>query len=183
MILSGTAFKVSNKENLIGVVIYKNLSFGIQIKSVCRKANQKLKVLARLINYFMNTQKFLLVNSVAKSQFSYALCYGCFVHVLFQFNKSNSLTCFEVNLQWSCQFFRVRRFISWTLLRYLLKILIHQQNLKFLGNKIFKFVIGLSPPIISDLFTLHENPYNLQNFQTLYSSNKKTLEFRIEAKT
>ena len=82
MILSGTAFKVSNKENLIGVVTYKNLSFGIQIKSVCRKANQKLKVLARLINYFINTQKFLLVNSVAKSQFSYALCYGCFVHVL-----------------------------------------------------------------------------------------------------
>ena len=61
---------------------------------------------------------------------------------------------------------------------------IHQQDLEFLAKGVYKFVNGLSPPIMSDLFTIRENPYNLTNFQTLYSSNERTVvKFGMETIT
>ena len=55
----------------------------------------------------------------------------------------------------------------------------HQQNLKLLAKEIYKFVNGLSPPIMSDLFTIHENPNNLKNFQALYLPNKRNVKLGI----
>ena len=52
---------------------------------------------------------------------------------------------------------------------------IHQQDLEFLAKGVHKFVNGLSPTIMSDLFTISENPYNLTNYQALYSSNERTV--------
>ena len=60
------------------------------------------------------------------------------------------------------------------------KQFIYQPNLELLAKEIDKFINGLSLSWYSDLFTIHENPYNLKNFQTLYSSNKRTVKFRIE---
>ena len=49
----------------------RDLSFGKHIKSLCRKAGQKLNTLARISNYLTHDQKRLLLNSIVKSQFSY----------------------------------------------------------------------------------------------------------------
>lgn len=50
------------EEKLPGVLSDKNLSFDIHIKSMCKKASQKINALVRLNNYLNNVQKFLLVN-------------------------------------------------------------------------------------------------------------------------
>ena len=81
IILNGVALKTSNEEKLLRVLIDKNLSFDIHIKSMCRKASQKISVLARLSNQLTNTQKFSLVNSVIKSQFTYCPLLWMFCHV------------------------------------------------------------------------------------------------------
>ena len=73
IILNGVELKTSDDEKLLGVHIDKNLSFYIHIKSMSRKASQKICVLARLSNYLNNDPKFLLVNSVIKSQFNFCL--------------------------------------------------------------------------------------------------------------
>lgn len=62
MILNGVVLKTNNEGNLVGVLIDRNLSFNIHPKSVCRKARQRISVLARLSSYLTNTQKFLLLN-------------------------------------------------------------------------------------------------------------------------
>ena len=49
---------------------------------------------------------------------------------------------------------------------------INHQNLEFLANEIYKFVNGSSPPTMSDLINIGENPYNLRNIQTLFPSIK-----------
>ena len=67
-ILNEVERKTSSEEKVPGVLSDKNLSFDIHIKSMCRKANQKINALARLSNYFNNAQKFLPVNSVKKTQ-------------------------------------------------------------------------------------------------------------------
>ena len=56
---------------------------------------------------------------------------------------------------------------------------IHQQNLEFLAKEIYKFVNGLLPPIMSDLLYVKIHTI-LWNFQTLYSSNKRTVKFGVE---
>ena len=58
MILNGAEIKTSNEEKLPGVPIDKDLSFDVQIKSICKKASQKASALVRLSNYLTNAQKF-----------------------------------------------------------------------------------------------------------------------------
>ena len=41
---------------------------------------------------------------------------------------------------------------------------IQQKNIESLAIEIYKFHAGLTPPIMSDLFAIRENNYNLRNF-------------------
>ena len=58
---------------------------------------------------------------------------------------------------------------------------IHQNNLESLAKEIYKFLNGLSPPIMNDAFMIRNNKYNLRNFQRLYSTNNRTTKH--ESKT
>ena len=49
---------------------------------------------------------------------------------------------------------------------------IHQNNLENLAKEIYKFLNGLSPPIMNDAFMIKNNKCNRRNFQCLYSANK-----------
>ena len=46
----------------------------------------------------------------------------------------------------------------------------HQKNLENLTNKIYKFLHGLSSPVINDIFKKRGNINNLRNFQSLYTT-------------
>ena len=54
----------SSYEKLLGTLIDRDLSFDKHIKSLCRKAGQKLNALARISNYLTHNQKRLLLNSI-----------------------------------------------------------------------------------------------------------------------
>ena len=56
----------------------------------------------------------------------------------------------------------------------------HQKDQKHLAKEIYKFLKGLSPPVMNDIFSFRDTPYNLRNFQWLYSDNKKTVKYRAE---
>ena len=45
-----------------------------------------------------------------------------------------------------------------------------QKNLENLTNKIYKFLHGLSSPVINDIFKKRGNINNLRNFQSLYTT-------------
>ena len=62
------------RKKLLGVLKDKT---DIHIKSICRKANKKLSAFARLSNDLTDAQKFIFVNSVIKSQFSYCPLLCC----------------------------------------------------------------------------------------------------------
>ena len=69
--LNGTKMASSSYEKLLGILTDRDLSFDEHIKSLYRKAGQKLNALARISNYLTPDQKRLLLNSIIKSQFSY----------------------------------------------------------------------------------------------------------------
>ena len=58
---------------------------------------------------------------------------------------------------------------------------IHQKNIESLAIAIYKFLAGLTSPIMSDLFVTKENNCNLRNYQVLKSSHKQTVNFGTEA--
>ena len=60
---------------------------------------------------------------------------------------------------------------------------IHQNNLESLAKEIYKFLNGLSPPIMNGAFMIRNNNYNLRNFQCLYSTNKRTVKYGTETVT
>ena len=51
------------------------------------------------------------------------------------------------------------------------------KNLKCLAKEIYKFLHGLSPPIMNNIFKVRGNIYNVRNFQSLYSNCQKTVRF------
>ena len=71
--LHRTEITNSNNEKLLGVLIDKELSFDVLIKSLRKKAVQKLGAPARISSYLTLDQKLLLSNSLVKPQFTYSL--------------------------------------------------------------------------------------------------------------
>ena len=52
-----------------------------------------------------------------------------------------------------------------------------------LAKEIYKFLNGLSPPIMNGAFMIRNNNYNLRNFQCLHSTNKRTAKCGTETVT
>ena len=65
--------KIRKEVKILGIKIDNNLNFNNHIKSICRKANQKLSTLLRISSNINMKQKQLLYKSVIKSQFNYCL--------------------------------------------------------------------------------------------------------------
>ena len=59
-----------NKEKLLGIFLDRKLNFKSHIRSLCRKAGQKINTIARLKSNLTSDQRNLLLNSVINSQFS-----------------------------------------------------------------------------------------------------------------
>ena len=59
-------------EKLLGVKIDQKLSFEPHVKSICKKASQKLNALERMASSLKFKQRKLLLNEFITAQFSYA---------------------------------------------------------------------------------------------------------------
>ena len=71
---------------VLGITIDRNLNFKGHIKTICRKAGQKLSTLLRMSSHINTDKKSLLYRSMIKSQFAY-----CPLVWMFCFRQSNNL--------------------------------------------------------------------------------------------
>ena len=56
---------------------------------------------------------------------------------------------------------------------------IHIRNLKFLFTEVYKFLNGLSPPIMRKVFQTNDCPYDLRNPRILASNHKSSIKCDI----
>ena len=56
---------------------------------------------------------------------------------------------------------------------------IHICNLKLIVTEIYKFLNGLSPTIMNEVFQINECPYNLRNPRTLALKHKSTVTYGL----
>ena len=60
---------------------------------------------------------------------------------------------------------------------------VHQKCIELLMIEVYKYLNGLSPDIMSDIFKLRENTYNLRNFHIFESQNPRTKKFGLDSIT
>ena len=172
-----TKLASSSYEKLLGILIDRDLSFDKHIKSLCRKAGQKLNALARISNYLTHDQKRLLLNSIIKSQFSYCPLIWMFCSRSLN-NLINRIHERALRLIHNDHVSSFQDILEMTKEK-----TIHQNNLESLAKEIYKFLNGLSPSIMHDAFMIRNNKYNLRNFHCLYSTYKRTAKYGTETVT
>ena len=47
--------------------------------------------------------------------------------------------------------------------------------------EVYKYLHGLSPELITDIFTLRKNPYNIRNIRLFGSENSRSVRFGADA--
>ena len=57
----------------------------------------------------------------------------------------------------------------------------YQKCLELLMTEVYKYLNGLYPDIMSDIFKLRENTYNLRNFNITESQNPRTKTFDLDS--
>ena len=71
IILNNNEIATSNGEKILGILLDSKSKFDSHITSPVKTVGQKLSALARIYHYLIPDQKFLLLKSVVKFQFSY----------------------------------------------------------------------------------------------------------------
>ena len=56
---------------------------------------------------------------------------------------------------------------------------VHQKCIELLITEVYKYLNGLSPDIVSGIFKIRENTYNLRNSHIFESQNPKTKKFAL----
>ena len=163
----------ADKYVILGVTIDNRLTFYNHLKNFCKKIANKLNALTRIGPYLTHNQIRLIYNSFFKGQLRY-----CPLIWIFFSRRSNHL----VNkLQERALRIASNDFNSSfsELLEMANESTKHARNLKFLLNEVHKFLNGLSPPIMKEMFQTNDCPYDLRNPRILASKHKSTIKYGI----
>ena len=139
--IKSSVIEGSSSEIFLGVTIDSNFTFKKHVNELCKKGNSKLRALTSC----------LIFKAFIISQFNYCPLVWMF-HTKHLNNRINSLH--EKALRVTYQ----DRNSSFSGLLNLDKsVSIHYRYIKYLLTEIYKVKMGLSPPIMSDIFSLSEN--------------------------
>ena len=139
------SIKNSTEEKLLVVKFDSNLSFENHATSLCKRASQKLHVLARISHYMDLNKGRNLMKAFISSQFSYCPLIWMFHSHGFN-NKINRIheralrLVYPNNLSFS------------ELLNLDNSVTVHQKNLQVLVTEIYKVKNGIAPDIMKDIF-------------------------------
>ena len=151
----------------LGIHIDNKLTSEPHVRSLCKKASQKLNAFARIACSLKFDQRKLLLNAFVTSLFSYAP-----VVWMFHNRKLNN----HIN--------RIHERVYNSTVEELLEkdcsFKIHDRNLQRLLIKIFKVKMKLAPEIMNDVFSIMESPYPLRNELRFKSRNIHTVRYGIE---
>ena len=149
-----------DEQVLLGITIDSNLAFENYVRNICKKASQKLNVLARIASYMNIQKKKTIMKSFVTSQFSYCPLIWMF-HSRRLNNKINSTheRALRITYQDNMSTFQ-------ELLNKDNSVSIHHRNLQVLATEIFKIHKGLSPENLRETFVSKTSSYNLRRNDT-----------------
>ena len=143
----------SSKQKLLGLDIERNLNFNEHVSSLCRKAGNKLSVLARLSNFMRR----ILLKTFIESQFGYCPVVWM-LHSSRVNNKINHLHERSLRIVYKDNY---SSYVD--LLVKDKSFTIHQINIQSLAIELFKVKRNLSNVIMCNIFKKRTPTYNLRS--------------------
>ena len=137
--------------------------FDSHVKSLCKKASQKLNALSRVAYQLDFNQRKLLMNAFITSQFSYAPVVWMF-HSRKQNHHINRIHERALRVAYKDYNSSIGE-----LLEKDNSCKIHDRNIQKLVTEFFKVKINLAPKIMKEVFEIVEGPYPLRNVLQLKS--------------
>ena len=172
--IGGMAIFNSTCEKLLGIHIDNKLTFEPHVRSLCKKASQKLNAFARIACSLKFDQRKLLLNVFITSQFSYAPVVWMF-HNRKLNNHINRIHERALRIVYQDQNSAFEKLLANDG-----SFKFHGRNLQRLFIEIFKIKMKLAPEIMNEAFDIIESPYPLKNELRFKSPNIRTVRYRIE---
>ena len=140
-----------------------------------KKTNQKLRAINRVKCYIGFEQKKIIMSLFIKSQFSCCPLIWMF-WLRTSMNKLNNIhkKCLRLVPNYYDSNFN-------ELLESSHKVSIHKTCINYLMIEVYKYLHGLSPELMTDIFTLQKNPYNIRNICLFGSENPLSVRFGVDA--
>ena len=156
-----------DEQVVLGITIDSNLTFENHINSICKKASQKLNVLARIAPY-MNIQK---RKAIMKSFSNWPLIWMFLIRRLN--NKINSTHERDLRITYQDNTSTFQELLNKDN-----SVSIHHRNLQVLATEMFKTPRVLSPEVLRETFVSKISSYNLRRNDT-FEKRKRLLYIMI----
>ena len=175
LVCGNETLKNSKQEKVLEVTIDNKFNFTKYLSNITKNANIKFNALKRVQKYMTTDKKKRIFSSFIKSQVNYCPL----VWMVFTKNsigRINSIheRCLRLIQQNYTSDFEV-------LLKNSNKKTVPQKCIELLMTEVYKYQNGLSPDILSDIFKLRENTYNLRTFHICESQNIRTKKFGLDS--
>ena len=144
--------KNSKEEKILRVIIDNKLRFKSHVKSLCKKASQKIWALSSLINYLSDSKKKIIFNTLIKSQFS------CCPLIWMFCSRQTNIVVNKIHER-ALRIVPNNHFSDFeSMLLNMNDIAFHHRNIQTLMIELFKIRYDLAPPIMDSLLnrrTIH----------------------------
>ena len=173
--IDGIQITSSTAETLLGITINSELNFENHLSAICNKASRKINALGRTDNYMLLEKRRIVMKTFIESQFNYCPLIWMF-HSRNMNNKVNRLHERALRIV----YFDFKSSFEGLLMKGNSSS-IHERNIQSLAIEIYKFLNGLSPSFLNNVFHKNvSNSYDLRNHKDLYSRNPKTVRYGTE---
>ena len=173
--VDGISIAASSHEKLLGVIIYSELKFENHITEICLKVRKKINALCRISSFMSLEKRRTLMKAFIESQFNYFPLIWMF-HSRTLNNKINRIH----ERAWRTVYSDYNSSFN-ELLDKDGSFTIHQRNVQSLAIEIYKYLHGLYPAILIEVFKVNETiPYDLRMRNELYTRNPKAVRYDTE---
>ena len=168
--------KNSREGRLLGVKIDTKLSFENPISSLCKKANQELHVLARVVGFIDLAKRKSLMKAFTTCQFNY--CSLIWMYHSRQLNKRIT----KIHERTLRLVYKDNKPTFNDLLELDNSVTTHQRNLQILATEILRVKNSLAPEIMIEVFEINEPPDNLLSETSYFKKkNVKSAHYDIQS--
>ena len=173
--IDGMHITSSTVETLLGITIDSELNFENHLSAICNNVSRKINALGRIANYMPLEKRRIVMKTFIESQFNYCPLIWMF-HSRSINNKINCLHQRALRIVYS----NFKSSFEGLLMKEN-SFSIHERNIQSLAIEAYKFLNGLSPSFLNNIFHKNiSNSYNLGNHKELYSRSPKTVRYGTE---
>ena len=136
----------SQSEKLLGMIVDKKLTFDLHLRTLCKKVNQKVSALARIVPFLPFHKRHIIMKTFIESQFSYCPLVWMFCSRTLD-RKINQIHERSLRL--------VYQDYTSTFEELLVKdnsLCFHHRNIHQVAIEMYKVKNDLSPPFMKDIF-------------------------------